>query len=77
MERSMPWRKILYWAPFTAMGPVSGPLAEGVVRNFRKGHRVLAGLYAIALVQTFFLLPMLLAAAIEWRQRVLGCTSLC
>jgi hypothetical protein len=68
----MKLRKLLYWAPFTAMGPVSGPLAEGIVRNLRKGNRLLAVLYAIALVETFFVLPMLLVAALEWRARVVG-----
>lgn len=56
-------RKVLYWAPFLAMGPISGPLAEGVVRNMRKGNRVLAGLYAFAVVETFFVLPIVVAAA--------------
>lgn len=68
----MKLRKILYWAPFTAMGPVSGPLAEGMVRNLRKGHRVLAALYAVALVETFFVLPLLLAAALRWRESMMG-----
>ena len=56
-------RKVLYWAPFLAMGPISGPLAEGVVRNMRKGNKVLAGLYAFAVVETFFVLPIVVAAA--------------
>ena len=56
-------RKALYWAPFLAMGPISGPLAEGVYRNLRKGNRVLAGLYAFAVVETFFVLPIVVAGA--------------
>lgn len=56
-------RKVLYWAPFLAMGPISGPLAEGVVRNMRKGNKVLAGLYAFAVVETFFVLPIIVAGA--------------
>ena len=56
-------KKVLYWAPFLAMGPISGPLAEGVVRNMRKGNKVLAGLYAFAVVETFFVLPIVVAAA--------------
>lgn len=56
-------RKVLYWAPFLAMGPISGPLAEGVYRNLRKGNRVLAGLYAFAVVETFFVLPIIVAGA--------------
>ena len=56
-------KKVLYWAPFLAMGPISGPLAEGVVRNLRKGNKVLAGLYAFAVVETFVVLPIVVAAA--------------
>jgi hypothetical protein len=56
-------RKVLYWAPFLAMGPISGPLAEGVVRNLRKGDRILAGIYAFAVVETFVVLPILVAGA--------------
>ena len=56
-------KKVLYWAPFLAMGPISGPLAEGAVRNMRKGNKVLAGLYAFAVVETFFVLPIVVAAA--------------
>ena len=56
-------KKALYWAPFLAMGPISGPLAEGVVRNLRKGDKVLAGIYAFAVVETFFVLPIVVAAA--------------
>ena len=56
-------RKVLYWAPFLAMGPISGPLAEGVYRNLRKGNRILAGLYAFAVVETFFVLPIVVAGA--------------
>src|SRR6187549_1438236 len=56
-------KRVLYWAPFLAMGPISGPLAEGVYRNLRKGNKVLAGLYAFAVVETFFVLPIVVAAA--------------
>lgn len=56
-------RKLLYWAPWLAMGPISGPLAEGVYRNLRKGNRILAGLYAFAVVETFVVLPLIVAGA--------------
>ncbi len=48
-------------APFFLIGPISGPLLAGVVFNFRGGRPILAGLYAIALVQYTFLLPALVA----------------
>lgn len=48
-------------APYFLVGPISGPLLAGVVINFRGGRPVLAGLYAIALVQYTILLPTLVA----------------
>jgi hypothetical protein len=36
--------------PWLLIGPISGPLAEGIVRNWRKGEFKLARLYAIALI---------------------------
>jgi hypothetical protein len=37
------------WAPYLALGPVSGPLAAGVVLNLRDGRPVLASLYVLLL----------------------------
>lgn len=48
-------------APFFIVGPISGPLLAGVVFNLRDGRPVLAGLYAIALVEYVTLLPALVA----------------
>jgi hypothetical protein len=48
-------------APFFLIGPISGPLLAGVVFNFRGGRPVLAGLYAVALAEYTFLLPLLVA----------------
>jgi hypothetical protein len=48
-------------APFFLVGPISGPLLAGVVFNIRGGRPILAGLYAIALVQYVILLPVLVA----------------
>jgi hypothetical protein len=44
-------------APFLLLGPISGPLAAGVVFNFREGRPVLGTLYAIALVEIAIVLP--------------------
>lgn len=52
------WKRL---APFLLAGPVSGPLLAGVVFNFREGRPVLAGLYAIALVEVTVLLPYVTA----------------
>jgi hypothetical protein len=36
--------------PWLLIGPVTGPLAEGAVRNWRAGEVTLARLYALALI---------------------------
>ena len=47
-------------APFFLLGPISGPLAAGVVFNIRE-RPVLAGLYAVALAEFVILLPTVTA----------------
>jgi hypothetical protein len=46
------------WAPYLALGPVSGPLAAGVVLNFRDGRPVLGSLYTLALGLWFGVAPL-------------------
>ena len=41
-------------APWLLLGPVTGPLAEGVYRNLRANNPVLASLYGVALVTSFY-----------------------
>lgn len=53
------WKRL---APFLLLGPISGPLMAGVVFNFREGRPVLAAMYAIALIEFTFLLPL----AVGW-----------
>ena len=48
-------------APYFLIGPISGPLVAGVVFNLRGGRPVLAGLYALLLIQYVVLLPALVA----------------
>ncbi|WP_332767123.1 hypothetical protein [Phenylobacterium sp.] len=48
-------------APFFLLGPVSGPLTAGIVFNLRGGRPVLALLYALALAEFVFLLPVVTA----------------
>ncbi len=48
-------------APFFLLGPVSGPLTAGIVFNLRGGRPFLATLYAVALAEFVFLLPVLTA----------------
>ncbi|HXS06940.1 MAG TPA: hypothetical protein VN723_09130 [Rhizomicrobium sp.] len=38
--------------PWLLLGPVTGPLAEGIVRNWRARQMALAWLYGLALVVT-------------------------
>lgn len=54
-------KRAVAWTTYIALGPISGPLAAGAVRNWRKGHRVLAGLYVIALIEAIVLTPVALA----------------
>lgn len=35
------------WAPYLALGPITGPLIAGVVLNLRDGRPVLASLYVL------------------------------
>lgn len=41
-------------APWLLLGPITGPLAEGVYRNMRAGDPVLAWLYALALAIAWY-----------------------
>lgn len=49
-------------APYLLLGPLTGPFVAGVVINLQKGNRVLAALYAIAVLETVFLLPPIAVA---------------
>jgi hypothetical protein len=40
--------------PWFLLGPLTGPLAEGIVRNWRAGNAALAWLYGFALVMTTY-----------------------
>ncbi|HUE63361.1 MAG TPA: hypothetical protein VMO78_03200 [Rhizomicrobium sp.] len=40
--------------PWLLLGPLTGPLAEGVVRNWRSGEVLLSCLYGIAFSLTTF-----------------------
>ena len=41
-------------APWLLLGPITGPLAEGVYRNMRAGEPVLAWMYALALAISWY-----------------------
>ena len=65
-----PVRKTLYWSAFLSLGPITGPLLEGVWRNWRKGERALAGLYVAAILSTSVALPSLLGVMVEQYARL-------
>ncbi|ESQ88851.1 hypothetical protein ABENE_15185 [Asticcacaulis benevestitus DSM 16100 = ATCC BAA-896] len=46
-------------APYFLVGPISGPLLAGAVRNFQSGRPVLAIMYMVALVECAIALPLL------------------
>jgi hypothetical protein len=46
-------QRLKKFAPWLLLGPITGPLAEGVYRNLRKGETVLACLYAVAIPITW------------------------
>jgi hypothetical protein len=52
-------------APWLLLGPISGLLAEGIYRNLRLGERVLAGLYFVAMIATWYDLVYFGKQAIE------------
>ncbi len=54
-------KSLIRVAPFLIAGPITGPFLAGVYYNWREGRRFLAGLYAVAVVETAILLPWLVA----------------
>jgi hypothetical protein len=42
------------FAPWLLLGPITGPLTEGIYRNVRAGELTLAALYAVALGFAWF-----------------------
>jgi hypothetical protein len=60
------FHRTAYWGAFLSLGPITGPLIEGIYRNWRKGEKVLAGLYALAVVTSLIALPALLLLATQW-----------
>jgi hypothetical protein len=51
--------------PWLVLGPISGLLGEGFYRNLRLGEPVLAALYFLAMMLTWFDLVLLGKRAIE------------
>lgn len=51
-------RSVKRWIPYVLLGPVTGPLAAGVMRSLRAGQPFLAGLYAFAVIEAWVVLPL-------------------
>ena len=52
---------VLRLAPFMLLGPITGPLVAGVVLNLKDRRPVLAGLYAVLLIELTLAAPLLAA----------------
>lgn len=52
--------RLARFAGYAALGPITGPLAAGLTRSLRAGHPVLAALYALAILEAWALLPLIL-----------------
>jgi hypothetical protein len=48
-------------APYFLVGPISGPLLAGVVFSLQARRPIMAGIYAIGLVEYVVLLPSVVA----------------
>lgn len=54
-------QRALRLAPFMLLGPITGPLVAGVVLNLKDRRPVLAGLYAVLLVELTLATPLFAA----------------
>jgi hypothetical protein len=57
--------KLPRWAPYAILGPITGPLTLRLVRSLEARRPWLASLYAVAIVETYIALPLLLAALLH------------
>lgn len=60
-------KRILTVAGLATLGPISGPLVAGILRNLRKRELILASLYAFALPMAWYELALLA----DWASRAL------
>jgi len=58
--------RIARLAFYASLGPISGPLAAGFVRNWSRGDRVLALLYLAAIPAGLQILGSAVAWAAKW-----------
>ena len=60
-------KRLLALSGYTVLGPITGPLVAGIIRNLGKGELLLACLYALALPVAWYEL----AAVATWAAAVL------
>jgi hypothetical protein len=48
------------WAPYAILGPITGPLTLRLYRSLKAGRPILAGLYGLAILETYVVLPIIL-----------------
>jgi hypothetical protein len=65
IRRLLGVRRVATVAGYAALGPITGPLTARMVANWRRGDRMLAGIYAFAIVETAVLLPLWAGAALN------------
>jgi hypothetical protein len=53
------------WAPYAILGPITGPLTLRLVRSLEARRPLLASVYAVAIVETYVILPLVLAALLR------------
>ena len=52
--------------PFLILGPLTGPLAAGLVHTVRKGRYAMAAVYSLGIVEVWAGLPMILTQELTY-----------
>ncbi len=68
----MTLRKALVWAPWLLLGPLTGPLAIGLLTAWRAQRRWLAAAYALGIGSVWLGLPAILARELTWLAALRG-----
>jgi hypothetical protein len=59
MDAMIPRKRLLALTGYSILGPITGPLVAGIIRNLGKGELLLACLYALALPVAWYELAAL------------------
>ena len=52
--------RLMRVAPFLVLGPLTGPLAAGLLSSLKKGRHAMGGVYALGIVEVLLGLPAIL-----------------